>query len=91
MAVSSLIPHCSTYDDDGEYSDDNCSIGSYLDYCQQENDTPGYQRVDSYNFIHDTDTFTHRWTFLKLLMMSTAVIPIKTMLEFPMVFVLSTT
>ena len=50
MAVSSLIPHDSTYDDD------DCSTNSNLDYFQQEGNTS--KRVDSYDFVHDTDTFT---------------------------------
>ena len=41
-----------------KYSDDDCSIDSYLDYCQQDNNALGYQQVDSYNFIHNTNTFT---------------------------------
>ena len=56
MAVSSLITNDSTYDDDVKYSDDDCSTDSYLNYCQQESNTP--KRVDSYDFVHDTDTFT---------------------------------
>ena len=44
------------HDDDLKYSDDNCSTDSYLDYCQQEDDAP--ELVDSYNFVHDMDTFT---------------------------------
>ena len=58
MAFYSLIPHDSTYNDDVEYSDNDCSIDSYLDYWQQDNDAPGFKQVDSYNFIHNTDTFT---------------------------------
>ena len=50
LVVSSLIPHDSTYDND------DCSADSYLDYCQQEGNAP--KRVDSYNFVHDTNTFT---------------------------------
>ena len=52
MALLSSTHH----DDDVEYSDDDCSTDSYLDYCQQEGDA--YKRVDSYNFLHNTDTFT---------------------------------
>ena len=35
MAVSSYILHAN-YTSDDKYSDDNSSLGSYLDYCQQE-------------------------------------------------------
>ena len=38
-----------------DYSDNDCFNDSFLDYCQQEGDTP--KCADSYNFVHDTDTF----------------------------------
>ena len=77
LAVSRLIPHDSTYDDD------DCSTDSYLNYCQQEGNT--YKHVDSYNFVHDTEP-----TFLKNLMMSTTVISTNTMTNLTMVLVLPT-
>ena len=39
-----------------DHSDNDCSNNSFLDHCQQEGNAP--KCVDSYNFIHDTDTFT---------------------------------
>lgn len=52
MALLSSTHH----DDDVKYSDDNWSTDSYLNYFQQEENTD--KHVDSYNFLHDTDTFT---------------------------------
>ena len=43
-----MIPHDSTYDDD--------SINSDLDYINQEGNID--KRVDSYNFVHDTEPYT---------------------------------
>ena len=53
MALLSTTHHD---DDTVKYSDDNCSTDSYLNYCQQEGNT--HKRVNSYNFLHNTDTFT---------------------------------
>ena len=50
LAVSSLVPHDSTY------NDDDCSTDSYLNYFQQEDNSP--KCMDLYNFVHDTNTFT---------------------------------
>ena len=58
MAVSSFISYDSTYDDYVKYSDDDRSTDSYLNYYQQEGDA--LKHVDSYNFVHDTDTFASR-------------------------------
>ena len=52
MALLSATHH----DDDVKYSNDDCSTDSFLDYCQQEEDAP--KCVDSYDFVHDTNTFT---------------------------------
>ena len=48
LAVSYLIPYDSTYDDD--------SINSDLDYINQEGNID--KRVDSYDFVHDTESYT---------------------------------
>ena len=59
----SLFTHEWAHKDDDDYCeilfqkiDDDCSTNSFLDYCQQEGDAP--EHVDSYNFVHDTDSFT---------------------------------
>ena len=50
LVVSSLIPHDSAYDND------DSSTNSDLDYFQHEGNN--YNRVDLYNFVHDTDLYT---------------------------------
>ena len=50
-SFSNFIPHDITY-----YNDDH-STDSDLDFVQDDGPT-GYNQVDSYNFLHDTDTFT---------------------------------
>ena len=57
LAVSNLIPHDSTYDDDDDSIDSNDnSTASDLNYSQQEGNAS--KRVDLYNFVHDTDPYT---------------------------------
>ena len=51
MAFSSFFPHDTVY-----YNDDH-STDSDLDFVEDDDPT-GYNRVDSYDFFHDTDTVT---------------------------------
>lgn len=50
LSVSSLIPCDSTYNYDFKYSNDDCSVDSFLDYCQHEEDIT--KHVDSYDFVY---------------------------------------
>ena len=58
IVLSTYIYHDANYSDDDKYPDDDCSVDSYLDYAQQDNNATGYNQVDSYNFLHDTNTST---------------------------------
>lgn len=49
ISLSSYIYH------NINYSNDNCSIDSDLDFVQ-DNGPTGYNQLDSYNFLHNTDT-----------------------------------
>ena len=51
MALTSYIHH------DEDYYNNDCSTDSDLDFVQ-DNSPTGYNQVDSYNFLHNTDTFT---------------------------------
>ena len=51
---SSFIPRGTNYSDHSKYSDDNCSYDSFL----PNDGHKDYNRVDSYIFLPDTDTFT---------------------------------
>ena len=53
-AISSFNPH--DFDDDSTDSDDDDSTDSDFDYFQQASDAT--TRIDSYNFVHDTDPYT---------------------------------